>query len=63
MRKIAEKGKCNSCGDYSELYDYNRAKTCGSCLSMDRRGVSRPEILTRNTGEKHEIRRTREKRW
>jgi hypothetical protein len=63
MRKIAEKGKCLSCGDYTELYDYNKSKTCATCLGMDRRGISREEILKRNTGKKNELRRSRKKRW
>ena len=62
--KIAEKGKCSSCGDYAELYYYNKSKSCAVCLGMDRRGISRPEILNRNIGKKNEqIRRTRKKRW
>ena len=64
LRNLAEKGKCNSCGDYAELYEYNKSKSCAVCLGMDRRGVSRPEILKRATGKKNEqIRGTRKKRW
>jgi len=63
MKKIAERGKCLSCGDYTELYEYNKSKTCEVCLGMDRRGVSRKNILDKNTGKKNELRRTRKKRW
>ena len=64
MRKLVEKGKCNSCGDYAELYEYNKSKSCAVCLGMDRRGISRPEILKRTTGKKDEqVRRTGKKRW
>ncbi len=65
LRKLVEKGKCNSCGDYAELYEYNKSKSCAVCLGMDRRGISRPEILKRATGKKNEqqIRRTGKKRW
>jgi len=65
MRKIAEIGKCSSCGDKAELYTYNGSKSCAACLGMDRRGITRPEILKRTTGKKNEqqIRRTGKKRW
>lgn len=64
MRKLAERGKCNSCGDYAELYEYNRSKTCAKCLGMDRKGAFRTDIFKRITGTKNEqIRRTRKKRW
>ncbi len=64
MRKIAEIGKCSSCGDKAELYSYNGSKSCATCLGMDRRGVSRLEILNKNTGKKNEqIRRVGKKRW
>ena len=64
LRKLVEKGKCSSCGDYAELYEYNKSKSCAVCLGMDRRGVSRPEILKRATGKKNEqVRGTRKKRW
>ncbi len=64
MRKLAEKGKCNSCGDYTELYEYNKSKTCARCLGMDRRGEFRADIFKRNTGSKNEqVRRARKKRW
>jgi len=63
LRRLIEKGKCNSCGDYAELYEYNRSKSCAVCLGMDHRGISRPEILNRATGKKNEqIRRTGKKR-
>jgi hypothetical protein len=64
LREIVERGKCNSCGDYTELYEYNKSKSCAVCLGMDRRGVSRPGILKRNVGKRNEqIRRVRKKRW
>jgi hypothetical protein len=65
LRKFVEKGKCHSCGDYAELYEYNKSKSCAVCLSMDRRGVSRSEILKRAIGKKNEqhVRRTGKKRW
>lgn len=63
MRNLTEKGKCSSCGDYTEVYEYNKAKSCANCLGMDRRGVTRLDILRRNTGKKNELRRPRKKRW
>lgn len=63
MRNLTEKGKCSSCGDYTEVYEYNKAKSCANCLGMDRRGVTRLDILRRNTGKKNELRRSRKKRW
>jgi len=65
MRVLPEKGKCESCGDVVELYSYNNARTCSKCLSMDRRGVSRKEILRRITGKKDDkdrLRKVRESR-
>ncbi len=64
MRKLVEKGKCNSCGDYTELYEYNKSKTCAKCLGMDRRGDFRVSIFKKNIGNRDEqIRRTGKKRW
>ena len=64
MRNLTEKGKCGSCGDYTEIYEYNKAKSCANCLGMDRRGITRLNILKKNTGKKNEqIRGTRKKRW
>jgi hypothetical protein len=63
MRNLTEKGKCSSCGDYTEVYEYNKAKSCANCLGMDRRGITRLDILRRNTGKKNELRRSRKKRW
>jgi hypothetical protein len=63
MRKIQEKGKCSSCGDYTEVYEYNKAKSCSNCLGMDRRGITRLDILRRNTGKKDGLRKSRKKRW
>lgn len=63
MRTLTEKGKCQSCGDYTEVYEYNKAKSCANCLGMDRRGITRLNILRRNTGKKNELRRSRKKRW
>lgn len=63
MRNLTEKGKCSSCGDYTEIYEYNKAKSCANCLGMDRRGITRLDILRRNTGKKNELRRSRKKRW
>jgi hypothetical protein len=54
MKLLPERGRCQSCGDVTELYVYNNARTCGDCLGMDRRGVSRKEILRRNTGNKND---------
>jgi hypothetical protein len=58
MRKLIETGKCNSCGDYTEVYEYNRSKSCAACLGMDRRGITRHTILNRNIGKDNE-RKTR----
>ena len=55
MRVLPEKGKCESCGDIVELYIYNNARTCSGCLGMDRRGVSRKEVLHKNIGKNDEI--------
>ena len=63
MRNLTEKSKCSSCGDYTEVYEYNKAKSCANCLGMDRRGITRLDILRRNTGKKNELRRSRKKRW
>lgn len=63
MGNFTEKRKCSSCGDYTEVYEYNKAKSCANCLGMDRRGVTRLDILRRNTGKKNELRRSRKKRW
>jgi len=65
LRKLIEIGKCQVCGDKSELYDYNQTKTCASCLGMDVRGVKRQRILNKNIGKRNEqqIRRVRKKRW
>ncbi len=63
MRTLTEKGKCQSCGDYTEVYEYNKAKSCASCLGMDRRGITRLNILRRNTGKKDGLRKSRKKRW
>jgi hypothetical protein len=52
MRNLTEKGKCSSCGDYTEIYEYNKAKSCANCLGMDRRGITRLNILKKNTGKK-----------
>ena len=62
LRKTVGKGKCNSCGDYAELYEYNKSKSCAHCLSMDSRGVSRLNILKKNIGGKNELRGFRKKR-
>jgi hypothetical protein len=63
MRNLTEKGKCSSCGDYTEVYEYNKAKSCSNCLGMDRRGITRLDILRRNTGKKDGLRKSRKKRW
>jgi len=63
MRTLTEKGKCQSCGDYTEVYEYNKAKSCANCLGMDRRGITRLNILRRNTGKKDGLRKSRKKRW
>jgi len=63
MRNLTEKSKCSSCGDYTEVYEYNKAKSCANCLGMDRRGVTRLDILRRNTGKKDGLRKSRKKRW
>ena len=63
MRKLAETGKCQSCGDKTLLYEYNKAKTCASCLSMDVRGKRRESILNKIIGKNNELRRSRKKRW
>lgn len=64
LRKIPVKGKCNSCGDYAELYEYNKSKSCAVCLGMDRRGITRSEVVKIITGKNNEqIRRVRKKRW
>lgn len=63
MRNLTEKGKCSSCGDYTEIYEYNKAKSCANCLGMDRRGITRLDILRRNTGKKDGLRKSRKKRW
>ena len=63
MRNLTEKGKCSSCGDYTEVYEYNKAKSCDNCLGMDRRGITRLDILRRNTGKKDGLRKSRKKRW
>ena len=62
MRVIPERGKCASCGDITELYIYNYARTCSNCLSMDRRGVSRKGILQKITGKKYDNDRLRKAR-
>jgi hypothetical protein len=54
MRKLIETGKCSSCGDYTEIYEYNRSKSCAACLGMDRRGVTRHTILNRNISKDNE---------
>jgi len=58
MRKLIETGKCSSCGDYTEIYEYNRSKSCAACLGMDRRGITRHTILNRNISKDNE-RKTR----
>ena len=63
MRNLTEKSKCSSCGDYTEVYEYNKAKSCSNCLGMDRRGITRLDILRRNTGKKDGLRKSRKKRW
>lgn len=63
MRNLTEKSKCSSCGDYTEVYEYNKAKSCANCLGMDRRGITRLDILRRNTGKKDGLRKSRKKRW
>jgi len=64
LRKLPEQGKCQSCGDKTLLYEYNKAMTCATCLGRDVAGVSRTQILKRNLGNKNEqIRRTGKKRW
>ena len=63
MRNLTEKGKCSSCGDYTEVYEYNKAKSCANCLGMDRRGITRLDIPRRNTGKKDGLRKSRKKRW
>ena len=63
MRNLTEKGKCSSCGDYTEVYEYNKAKSCANCLGMDRRGITRLNILKKNTGKKDGLRKSRKKRW
>ena len=60
MRVLPEKGKCESCGDITELYIHNTARTCSNCLSMDRRGVSREGILQKIIGKKDDKYRLRE---
>ena len=62
LRKLAETGKCQSCGDKALLYEYNKAKTCASCLGMDVRGKKRESILNKIIGKKDELRRFGKKR-
>jgi len=65
MRKLVETGKCNSCGDLADLYEYNKSKTCANCLGMDRRGVARKSILDKNTRKYNEgkLRGTGKRSW
>jgi late competence protein required for DNA uptake (superfamily II DNA/RNA helicase) len=45
MNKI---GRCNSCGNKDvELKEYNKTFSCFYCLSLDRLGRPREEILKR----------------
>lgn len=34
--------KCQSCGNPKSLMQYNKAYLCSYCLSLDNRGVARP---------------------
>ena len=63
MRTLTEKGKCQSCGDYTEVYEYNKAKNCVKCLDMDRKGITRLNILRRNTGKNDGLQKKKKKRW
>jgi hypothetical protein len=63
MRNLKKRGRCDSCGDIADLYEYNKSMTCGQCLGMDRRGVSRESILRKNSKNDGELRRSRKKRW
>lgn len=38
-------GKCAVCGEFKRLIHYNGNSSCAGCLSMDKRGISRMEIL------------------
>ena len=38
-------GKCQSCGDITALLSYNGSDSCSKCLGMDRKGVSRNDII------------------
>ena len=53
MRKklVSWNGRCQSCGDKTKLFEYNKARTCASCLGMDNRGIFVPYIFDRNTGQ------------
>ena len=42
MRK---QGKCQTCGDIGPVMDYNGTSACAKCLSMDKKGIPRAEIL------------------
>jgi hypothetical protein len=62
MQKI---GKCQSCGDDKvRIRRYNNSESCDFCLSMDRRGVGREEILKEIEGKEkygNQLRRNRPK--
>lgn len=57
-------GKCNSCGDISEVLSYNGSNSCRKCLGMDRKGVSRNNIIKEiESIGNGKLRRDRKRGW
>jgi hypothetical protein len=45
MNTFEKLGRCECCGDIRRVMNYNGNDACKRCLSMDRRGIERKEIL------------------
>lgn len=48
--EVKKVGRCESCGDPATLTKYNDSYSCDWCLSMDKKGYPRREILERIHG-------------
>lgn len=49
-------GKCSVCGDFKRLILYNGNESCAGCLSLDKRGIFRKEILEIIQGNRNDYR-------
>lgn len=61
--KMSKIEKCNSCGDRTELILYNNVYSCGNCLSRDKNGNPRYEILDKVLNNQKDGRKRIRQNW